>query len=283
MTEDVSDYESMDKIIQTEIDQTAPVVYEAAKRAAEADNSIYKASLVHEEDVHVNLGRTQEWIPSIDDDLQFRRPGGGNYIIHESEDSDGSGTYCSIDARVKKSPKELTSLERDRMAFQTLEALSEAYDNVGVLDGKNYVTGLKEGTIESSEETVYYDPKGGDIYLQKGIMPQYDDPQVAGIGLGEMEVDDEWVQIGRVCMYPNGVSEEAVELDRRIRDSQELEEVRDLDERVAPVKDFDSVAEKLENSKSRRIEAEDFLSKESVEKGRKLQEENGYRKADPCF
>ncbi len=275
------------EVIQTEVDQTASIVYEAAKRASESENGVYRASLLHEEDTHVNLGRTQRWIPEIDENLQFRRPGGGNYITHESWDENGPGTYCSIDARVKNSSKEMTGLERRRMAYRTLEALSETYENVGVIDG-HYVESLDEDMVEDGpvgpfKEAVYYNPAEGDVYLRESSMPRYDDPQIAGIGLAEIEIDDETVQIGRVCMYPNGVSEEAVELDRQIRENLDLEEERDLDARVAPVNDFSSVAEKLDGNKTESVEAEKFLSEESKVRGEDLQNENGSRKADPCF
>lgn len=279
-TEDKEEYSLTDEIVQTEVDQTAPIVYEAAKRANESDNSVYRASLVHDEGPHINLGKTQEWIPEVDEDLQFRRWGGGGYVVH-------SDTYCGIDARVKNAPKELTSLQRERMAFQTLEALSEVYENVGVREndrnGESYVSDLEGEVVDHGEETVYYDPGSGDIYLQSGSTPQYDDPQLAGIGLAEIEVDDEWVQIGRVCMYPDQVSEEATRLDHEIRESLGLYEDRDLTERIAPVKDLETVVGELEENRSRTVEAEEFLSEESKQEGRELQDLTGFRPADPCF
>lgn len=269
-----------DRITQSQVDQTAPAVYEAAKRAAEADNSVYRSALLHEEDLHVNLGRTLETIPEVNEERQWRRPGGGDYIIHDG--SEGSGTYCFIDARVKNGPKEMTGLQRERMAFQTLNALADVYDEVGVLENSSYIEKLNgESVIESGVDAAYYDPEEGDIYLQQGLMPRYDDPQIAGIGLAEVEVDDEWVQVGRVCMYPNAPTDEAVELDRQIRDTEN--ELRDLDKRIEPVDELEKVADSLEPGKSREIRAEQFLSGWSKEKGRQLQQKNGSRPADPCF
>lgn len=267
-----------DTVIQDEVDQTAPIVYEAARRAVESENSVYRAELLHEEDLHVNLGRTQQEAPIEED--QFRRPGGGNYIIHDSET--GEGTYCFIDARVKNGPKEMTGLQRERMAFQALHALSDLYENVGVIDGTSYIRDLEENTIPNEEEAAYYRPEEGDIYLKNGMMPRYDDPQIAGIGLAEVEVDDEWVQIGRFCMYPEQVSDEAVELDAAMRNNQEFDDMRSLDERVEPVRDLESVRDAL-GGKGGKIKAQDFLSEESIERGRVLQKVTGSRPADPCF
>lgn len=278
----MSDEEAFDRIVQTEIDQTAPVVYEAARRALESDKSSYRAALLHEEDTHVNLGRTLEWIPEVEHDLQFRRPGGGGYVVHEDAE-EGAGTYCFIDARVKDAPKEMTSLQRDRMAYETLGALQRAYENIGVIDGDSYIQDLEGEVVPRGENAAYYDPGEGDIYLQERMMPRYDDPQIAGIGLAEIEIDDEWVQIGRVCMYPDGVSQEAIELDEQIREGLELDETRSLDERIEPTQGFEEVRSGLESDESREMYAEEFLSQESISRGEDLQEQEGLRPGGPCF
>lgn len=268
-----------DRIIQNEIHQTAPAVYEAAKRALADENGVYNASLVHEEEPHVNLGRALETVPSIDEDLQFRRPGGGGYIVHDGSNSEG--TYCFIDARVKNSPKEQFSRERKMMAQRTLDALDESY-TTGIRDGSFLLTPDGDEVIEEPEETAYYDPDEGDIYLQQGSMPRYDDPQIAGIGLAEVEIEDRWIQIGRVCIYPE-ISEEAAELDQEIRENLELEESRSLDERVEVPKYLDTVKADLEDRNTRSINAQEFLSSESIERGMELHQRTGYRSADPCF
>lgn len=272
--------EYFDRIIQNEIDQTAPIVYEAAKRASESENGVYRASLLHEEPTHINLGRTQQWIPEIDEDLQFRRPGGGGYILHESG-SNGKGTYCFIDARLKNSPKEMIELERSRMAYTTLKALDETYGEVGVLDG-DFILDLEDKPVDKDSEAAYYDPRAGDIFLKKGQVPRYDDSQIAGIGLGEILIDDQWVQMGRICMYPDGISDESVNLDRQARENLGMEEKPSLDNRVEPLEEPEKITEILEG-KPKRKEAEEFLSMESIRKGRELQQKNGYRQANPCF
>lgn len=268
-----------DRIIQTEVHQTAPIVYEAAKRALADENGVYNASLVHEEEPHVNLGRALETIPGIDEDLQFRRPGGGGYIVHDGSNSEG--TYCFIDARVKNGPKEQFSREREMMAQRTLDALADSY-TTGIRDGSFLLTPDGDEIIEEPKETAYYDPDEGDIYLQQGPMPRYEDPQIAGIGLAEVEIEDRWIQIGRVCIYPE-ISDEAVDLDREIRENLELEESRSLDKRVEVPEDLDSVKAVLEDRNTRTINAQEFLSSESIERGMELHQRTGYRSADPCF
>jgi hypothetical protein len=277
----MSDNKNYDRIIQKELDQTAPIVYEAGKQALDSDNGVYRASLLHEEETHVNLGRTQEWIPEIDEDLQFRRPGGGSYIIHE-DGSNGEGTYCFIDARIKNSSKEITGLQRDRMAYTTLKSLEEFYNEVGVKDG-SYIENLDGKTVENETEAVYYNPNEGDIFFKENSMPRYDDPQIAGVGLAEFKIEDQWAQIGRVCMYPEGVSEDAIKLDREIRETLDLEENRNLDERVQAPRNPEKITDLLEETPSQELEAGEFLSTESIKRGEKLQEKEGARKADPCF
>lgn len=263
-----------ERIIQKETDQTAAIVYRTALDAVESGNDIFQASLIHEEDPHINLGRTQEWIPDIKDDLQFRRWGGGGYIVHDN-------TYCFIDSRSKLGPKEGTSMQRDRMAHKTLEALSEVYDEVGVADGLNFVLDSK-GNEVSGPGTVYYEPGEGDIYIQKHSMPRSNDPQIAGIGLAELEIDDEWVQIGRVCIYPEKVSQEAEELDRRAR--KDLTEYEDeLNKRIHPVESLDTVIEALESGENSSIQAEEYITDEAQQNADRLNKELGYRSADPCF
>lgn len=263
-----------ERIIQTDIDQTAAIVYQSAVESLKNGNDIYQASLIHEEQPHINLGKTQRQIPEVADDLQFRRWGGGGYIVHDN-------TYCFIDARQKLGPKEGTKLQRERMAHKTLNALSEVYDQVGVADGQNFVLDTERNEI-SDTGTVYYKPGDGDIYIQQHRMPRDNDPQLAGIGLAEIEVEDEWVQIGRVCMYPGPVSENAEKLDRNARSN--LEEYdRELNERIHAIEDLDSVIEALENNKEECVTAEDYLTIEAYQRGKVLQEDNGYRQADPCF
>lgn len=263
-----------DRIVQNEIDQTAAIVYQSALDALESENDAFQASLIHKEGPHINLGRTEKQISDIAEGLQFRRWGGGGYIVHED-------TYCFIDARRKLGPKEGTSMQRERMAHNTLDALSEVYEQVGVADGPNLVLD-QEGNEISDPGTVYYEPEEGDIYIQEHHIPRSDDPQMAGIGLAELEIDDEWVQIGRVCMYPEQVSEEAKKLDQVARNNPEGYK-RELNERIHPVEDLETVIEVLENGDQNNIQAEDYITVEAYQNADKLQEESGYRTANPCF
>lgn len=271
-----------DRVIQTEVDQTASIVYETAKKAVETDKDVYEVGLCHEEDEHFNLGRTQEWIPGIDRDLQFRRFGGGDYVMHDN-------TYCFMEARVKPSAKEQVALERDRIAMKTLEAMNELYQNVGIKQGP-YIMDLNGNRIEDSENALYYDQDKGDIFQQKNPLPNHKDPKVAGIGIADMQEkfgdtnQKQNVVIGRVCMYPDQPGENAVKLDRHARKSlEQVEDYRDtpLTERVETV-EVEQIAPLLEEDGSK-TEADNFTTPESVLAGEKLQEINGKRPAKPCL
>lgn len=268
------------RITQTESDQTSGIVYETAIRAAESENSVYQVGLYHDEDEHFNLGRTQEWLPGISEELQFRRFGGGDYVLHDD-------TYCFIDARLKLRSKELVDQQRSRMAYRTLKAFETVFDTVGIKEGSRHLKTLDGEPLKNSQSTAYFDPERGDIYFQEGLMPSETDPQIAGIGIADLNQEFGSVVVGRVCMYPGKPSEKAVDLDRQVRKSLKQEEVKlpekSLDNRIKPVEDLETVASVLEGETERHLNAGDFIQEESRRKGSELQNEDGCKTPGPCF
>lgn len=86
------------EVTQTETDQTAAIVFETAKRTVESDldsGEYLQVFLKHDEDPHFNLGFTEEYMDDIDEDLQFRRFGGGNRIGHDN-------THCYMRSKTKE-------------------------------------------------------------------------------------------------------------------------------------------------------------------------------------
>lgn len=180
------------RINQNEIDETAGIVYQAAEDAAEAGETV-KFSIRHYEDPHINLGRGLEELAEVPDELQFRRPGGGGYVVHDD-------TYC-FGRAIPSSPKEDIKSERNRLGGELEKLLDKQF-----------------------RQNVNYRPEEGDVY--PGTLPL----QVAGIGVADINEDFGSVTVVRACMYPETPSGELYQhgdLGSKVMPLDDLEEVEE--------------------------------------------------------
>ncbi len=220
------------RVNQNEIDQTAGIVYQAAEEAVEQGEPL-EFSIRHYEDPHINLGYGLEELAEVPSELQFRRPGGGNYVEHD-------GTFCRGVAIPKNYPK---------------QDLKSARNSLG--------NDLEEILGEHMSQEVDYAQGDGDIYVgPRGR-------QVLGVGAADIAEAFGNATVVRGCMYPNvpssGLYQHGVP-----------------EKNMAPVERLEEVAHRLEWG-FREAHASDFVSEENRKRGEKLQEEDGYRPAEPCF
>jgi lipoate-protein ligase A len=116
---------------------------------------------------------------------------------------------------------------------------------------------------ENISQDVNYNAGDGDIYVgPKGL-------QALGVGAADIAEDFGNATVVRGCIYPevpsSGLYQHGVP-----------------ENNIAPVENLEQVADRLEDG-FREEDASDFVSEESRRREEELQEQDGYRPAEPCF
>lgn len=156
-------------------------------------------------------------------------------------------------------------VEHDK-TFCTGIAIPKDHPKEGLEEARNELGKDLEALIEEkSSLDPNYHPLDGDIYDPEGR-------QILGVGAADIAESFGNATLVRGCMYPEVPSSG---LYQHVSASENIAPIKDGDE-------FHSIKQSLERG-FEEVEASDFVSDENIGRAKRLQQEEGFRPAEPCF
>lgn len=122
---------------------------------------------------------------------------------------------------------------------------------------------LEELIEEYSSLNPFYDHSDGDIYDLDSRL------QILGVGAADISEEFGNATVVRACIYPEVPSSG-------------LYQHGSADQNIQPVENLESVRQALEEGFMEK-EVSEFVSEENMSRAEILQDENGFRPAEPCF
>ena len=143
-------------------------------------------------------------------------------------------------------------------------AIPKEHPKEGLEAGRSELGHQLEELIEdNSSLNPFYDHSDGDIYdLDSGL-------QILGVGAADISEEFGTATVVRACMYPEVPSSG-------------LYQHGSADQNIQPVENLESVRQALEEGFMEK-EVSEFVSEENMSRAEILQDENGFRPAEPCF